>query len=33
MSVLLIDADGELWYTRRDELGVQCIAMPYSYGG
>ena len=33
MSVLLIDADGELWYTRRDELGVQCISMPYSYGG
>ena len=33
MSVLLIDADGELWYTRQEELGVQYIAMPYSYGG
>ena len=25
MSVLLIDADGELWYTRQEELGVDCI--------
>lgn len=33
MSVLLIDADGELWYTRQEALGVQYIAMPYSYGG
>lgn len=33
MSVLLIDADGELWYTRQEELGVKCIQMPYSYGG
>lgn len=33
MSVLLIDADGELWYTRQEELGVRCIQMPYSYGG
>ena len=27
-SVLLIDADGELWYTRQEELGVECISMP-----
>ena len=33
MSVLIIDADGELWYTRQEELGVECIAMPYSYCG
>ena len=33
MSVLICDADGELWYTRQEELGVDCIAMPYSYGG
>lgn len=33
MSVLLIDADGELWYTRQEELGVRCIQMPYSYCG
>ena len=33
MSVLLIDADGELWYTRQEELGVKCIQMPYSYCG
>ena len=33
MSVLIIDADGELWYTRQEELGVECIEMPYSYGG
>lgn len=33
MSVLIIDADGELWYTRQEELGVECISMPYSYGG
>lgn len=31
MSVLLIDADGELWYTRQEELGVDCIKMPYAY--
>ncbi|MBQ8504704.1 MAG: DegV family protein [Clostridia bacterium] len=30
-SVLLIDADGELWYTRQEELGVECISMPYTY--
>lgn len=30
-SVLIIDADGELWYTRQEELGVECIAMPYTY--
>ena len=33
MSVLIIDADGDLWYTRQEELGVECIKMPYSYGG
>lgn len=33
MSVLLIDADGELWYTRQEELGVDYIQMPFSYGG
>lgn len=33
MSVLLIDADGELWYTRQEELGVDYIKMPYSYNG
>lgn len=33
MSVLIIDADGELWYTRQEELGVESIKMPYSYGG
>ena len=33
MSALIIDADGELWYTRQEELGVESIQMPYSYGG
>lgn len=33
MSVLLIDADGELWYTRQEELGVDYIKMPFSYCG
>lgn len=33
MSVLIIDADGELWYKRQEELGVDYISMPYSYGG
>lgn len=33
MSVLLIDADGELWYTRQEELKTYCISMPYSYNG
>ena len=33
MSVLICDADGELWYTRQEELGMDCIKMPYSYGG
>lgn len=33
MSVLICDADGELWYTRQEELGIDYIAMPYSYGG
>lgn len=33
MSVLIIDADGELWYKRQEELGVDYIKMPYSYNG
>lgn len=33
MSVVICDADGELWYTRQEELGIDCIQMPYSYGG
>ena len=33
MSVLICDADGELWYTRQEELGVDYIKMPYSYEG
>lgn len=33
MSVLIIDADGELWYTRQEELGVDYIKMPFSYCG
>ncbi len=31
MSVLIIDADGELWFSRQEELGVDYIKMPYSY--
>ena len=31
MSKLIIDADGDLWYTRQEELGVDYIKMPYSY--
>ena len=33
MSKLIIDADGELWYTRQEELGVDYIKMPFSYKG
>lgn len=33
MSVLIVDADGELWYTRQEELKVEYIKMPFSYGG
>lgn len=33
MSVLIIDADGELWYKRQEELGVDYIKMPFTYGG
>lgn len=33
MSVLIYDADGELWYTRQEELGLDYIKMPFSYGG
>lgn len=33
MSVLICDADGELWYTRQEELGLDYIKMPFSYGG
>lgn len=31
MSVLICDADGDLWYTRAEELGLYSIPMPYSY--
>lgn len=33
MSVLICDADGELWYTRQEELGLDYIKMPFSYCG
>lgn len=33
MSVLICDADGELWYTRQEELGLENIKMPYAYNG
>ena len=33
MSVLICDADGELWYTRQEELNLDYISMPYSYSG
>lgn len=33
MSVLLIDADGDLWFTEQEQLGVQYISMPYTYNG
>lgn len=33
MSVLIIDADGELWYKRQQELNVDYIKMPFFYGG
>jgi len=33
MSVLIIDADGELWYKRQQELNVDYIKMHFSYGG
>lgn len=32
MSVFFIDTDGELWYTRAKELGVNVIRMPYMIG-
>lgn len=30
MSVLLCDSNGELWFTRAKELGINCIQMPYT---
>ena len=33
MSVLICDADGELWFTRQEELGLDYISMPYSIDG
>lgn len=33
MSALIIDADGELWYTVQEKLKVDYIKMPFSYGG
>ena len=33
MSVLICDADGELWFTRQEELGIDYISMPYSIDG
>lgn len=33
MSVLICDADGELWFTRQEELGLDYISMPYSING
>ena len=33
MSVLICDSNGELWYTRARELGLDYISMPYFYGG
>lgn len=33
MSILVCDADGELWFTRQEELGMEYIAMPYSING
>ena len=29
MSVLIFDSNGELWYTRAEELGLDYIPMPY----
>ena len=33
MSVLICDADGELWFTKQEELGLDYISMPYSING
>ena len=33
MSVLIFDSNGELWYTRAEELGLDYISMPYFVGG
>lgn len=30
MSVLLCDSNGELWFSRAKELGINCIHMPYT---
>lgn len=33
MSILVCDADGELWFTRQEELGLDYISMPYTING
>lgn len=33
MSILICDADGELWFTRQEELGIDYISMPYTING
>lgn len=33
MSALIFDSNGELWYTRAEELGLDYISMPYYIGG
>lgn len=33
MSILICDADGELWFTRQEELGLDYISMPYTING
>lgn len=33
MSVLICDSDGEVWYTRLEELNMDCINMPYACNG
>lgn len=32
MSVLICDSNGEIWYKRAEELGLDFISMPYCYG-
>ena len=31
MSVFFCDSNCELWHTTADELGIQCISMPYAF--
>ena len=33
MSTLIFDSNGELWYTRAEELGLDYISMPYYIDG